>query len=159
MILEIADALSSEGDSFPFAVSSDGLEGEKEFQFSDSVSICGRYLYEQDLLTVVGHVSTSLAVNCSRCLRAMNYPVELDFTLEFAKNPEEEQYLLDGSKIFLDKPVADEISLSLPYRFLCKEDCKGLCPVCGNDRNQRECGCEKLPREDGPFAQLKGLFD
>lgn len=159
MILDITKALDSEGKQFPFVLTSDGLEGESEFICSSPITVSGSYSCEQKLLTVAGHVSTSLAVNCSRCLRAMNYPVELDFTAVFQKEPEEEAYLLSGSTVLLDKAVADEISLSIPYHFLCREDCKGLCPVCGADRNEVECECDKQIREDSPFAQLKGLFD
>lgn len=162
MKLDITSALNSEGEHFSFAVSSDSLEGESGFEFSRPLEINGSYVYEHKLLTVAGHVSTSLAVNCSRCLRAMEYPVELDFTAVFAKQPEEkeeQQYSLDGSSVLLDKPVADEISLSLPYQYLCKADCKGLCPVCGADRNEVECGCDTEIKKDNPFAQLKGLFD
>lgn len=159
MILDITKALDSQGKQFPFVLTSESLEGESEMICSSPIMVSGSYSYEQKLLTVAGHVSTSLAVNCSRCLRAMNYPVEFDFTAVFKKEADEETYPFSGSAVSLDKAVADEISLFLPYHFLCQEDCKGLCPVCGADRNEVECGCDKQIREDSPFAQLKGLFD
>ena len=71
MKLDITSALNSEGEHFSFALSSDSLEGESGFEFSGPLEINGSYVYEHKLLTVAGHVSTSLAVNCSRCLRAM----------------------------------------------------------------------------------------
>ncbi len=159
MRLCIAKALNSGGREFPFALSSDVLEQEPELQFSKPLMVNGSYRYEQEKLTVAGHVSTSLAVNCSRCLRAMEYPVDFCFTAVFAKDPQEEQYPLEDSEVLLDRLIADEISLSLPYQFLCRADCKGLCSVCGADRNEVECGCDKKIQVDNPFAQLKGLFD
>ena len=43
----------------------------------------------------------------------------------------------------LDEVVISDIILHYPQKFLCSEDCKGLCPVCGKNRNEGDCGCEK----------------
>ena len=41
----------------------------------------------------------------------------------------------------IGKPVLDALLLEMPMRFLCKPDCKGLCPVCGRNRNIESCTC------------------
>ena len=43
----------------------------------------------------------------------------------------------------LDEVVISDIILHYPQKSLCSEDCKGLCPVCGKNRNEGDCGCEK----------------
>ena len=75
--------------------------------------------------------------------------------------PEEgEAYTCTSHALSLDKMVLDLIAMNLPVRFLCREDCKGLCPVCGADRNVQSCSCvQEKPKDANPFDKLKGLFD
>ena len=54
--------------------------------------------------------------------------------------------------------VREDIILSLPYRFLCREDCKGLCPVCGKNLNTGSCGC-RSGKVDPRLEILKKLID
>jgi uncharacterized protein len=60
----------------------------------------------------------------------------------------------DGRQIDLGAIVREQILLDLPMDGLCREDCKGLCSVCGKDLNQGECGCERKP-VDPRWAALK----
>jgi uncharacterized protein len=62
----------------------------------------------------------------------------------------------DGKTIDLDPIVREQVLLALPVSVLCKEDCKGLCPECGQDLNERECG-HKPANPLNPFAKLKDL--
>ena len=52
--------------------------------------------------------------------------------------------------------VQQTLALTEEIRFLCKPDCKGLCPMCGQDLNTAQCGCK--PECLSPFAKLKGKF-
>jgi uncharacterized protein len=61
----------------------------------------------------------------------------------------------DGEKIDLEPLFREQFVLAIPYAPLCKEDCKGLCPQCGIDRNTASCTCE--PPIDPRLAALKGL--
>jgi len=61
----------------------------------------------------------------------------------------------DGEKIDLEPLFREQFVLSVPYAPLCREDCKGLCPQCGIDRNTATCSCEKPI--DPRLAPLKGL--
>jgi uncharacterized protein len=49
--------------------------------------------------------------------------------------------VFDGSAIDVDEIVKEQILLAVPTRMLCREDCKGICPECGADRNTGECNC------------------
>jgi uncharacterized protein len=60
----------------------------------------------------------------------------------------------DGEELQLDRVVEEHLLLSLPMRPLCDEDCKGLCPSCGGNRNRGECGCPEDSQE-APFDCLK----
>ena len=61
-----------------------------------------------------------------------------------------------GPEVELGPFVREVLALGLPVQPLCKEDCRGLCPRCGNDRNREACGCEEL-KPESPFAALQVL--
>ena len=56
----------------------------------------------------------------------------------------------------LDSMIADMIELSKPFHPLCNDNCKGLCPKCGQDLNCKVCGC-KIGTSNNPFEKLKTL--
>ena len=63
-----------------------------------------------------------------------------------------------GTEIILDTFFTELISLALPLQPLCGEECRGLCPSCGADRNRIDCGCEE-EKPPSPFAVLASLRD
>ena len=70
----------------------------------------------------------------------------------------------DDDTIDLAEPIFAAILMETPYVVLCREDCKGLCPHCGANLNEGDCGCaeqmESVEAATGPFAALAGLnFD
>ena len=130
--------------------------------------------------TLVGEVG----VECSRC--GSRYPHALReafrLALESARgrvpaDPESAEALartglclgdeieagwFRGSEIELDAYFAELIALGLPVQPECREDCRGLCPVCGVDKNVEECDCEAMTKGDereSPFAVLATLRD
>ncbi|MEG1706531.1 MAG: DUF177 domain-containing protein, partial [Clostridia bacterium] len=68
---------------------------------------------------------------------------------------EEECYLLEGTKLNIQKAVEDEIVLALPISILCQENCKGLCPKCGINLNKSTCSCDTA--KGNAFSVLKNI--
>lgn len=67
--------------------------------------------------------------------------------------------LVDESfKLDLDELLRSDILLELPYKYLCREDCKGLCPSCGKNLNEGPCSCN-LHQVDPRLEVLKKLID
>lgn len=62
----------------------------------------------------------------------------------------------DGPEIDLTQYLQEVVALGLPVQPLCREDCRGLCPHCGVDRNTETCDCRDAS-SDSPFAVLRGL--
>ncbi|MBX3283256.1 MAG: DUF177 domain-containing protein [Acidobacteria bacterium] len=101
---------------------------------------------------ISGHFSTKVKVECSRCL----IPVERSIVGEFDDLFEEEEKTVeqefevkaemldtsfaDGS-VDLAELLREQIVLDLPEQVFCREDCRGLCPKCGQDRNLIDCNC------------------
>jgi len=118
---------------------------------------------------VNGHVDTRAQVECDRCLKPIELPVNTDFELEYITGSEYESSALaelteaemsvavfDGDALDVDEIVKEQILLGVPTRMLCREDCKGFCPKCGADRNTGECNCE-TKEIDPRWAALKNL--
>ncbi len=62
----------------------------------------------------------------------------------------------EGKGIELEQIIAEQILLLLPMQMVCKEACKGICPACGENRNQTECKCQSAPASDR-WSALKDL--
>jgi uncharacterized protein len=121
-------------------------------------------------LLVRGTLTTDVRVQCSRCLADLDISVTADvaelFTdparaSEFGPGVEpadvvEEGYEIADGRIDLDTLVRDALVPAVPYQPLCDAACRGLCPVCGANRNEVDCDCAE-PAGDARWAALEGL--
>src|SRR5215213_461091 len=118
---------------------------------------------------VNGHIETRAQVECDRCLQRVELPVSADFSLQYITGSEYESSqaaeltedalsvsVFDGEAIDVDEIVKEQILLAVPTRMLCRDDCKGICPECGMDRNTGECSCV-TDNIDPRWAALKNL--
>jgi len=120
---------------------------------------------------VSGHLTARVQVECDRCLKPIEFPVDSKFKLEYVTAGDYEshedaelsvdeldQTVFDGEAIDLDELVREEVLLAVPDHRLCKTDCKGICPVCGSDKNAADCTCE-TSEVDPRWAGLKKLVN
>ena len=98
-------------------------------------------------ILVRGSVSGEREVQCARCLKTARQP----FSEEFLETYSNKLEIIDIMYL-----VRQTLALTEEIRFLCKPDCKGLCPQCGQDLNVAPCDCK--PENLSPFAELKGKF-
>lgn len=85
---------------------------------------------------------------CSRCLTALEADFDLGLREVFEEDPvEEETYPLTHDEIDLEQPLRDLIVPELPMVPLCRDDCLGLCPTCGANRNDDPCHCGSESRD------------
>ena len=103
------------------------------------VKVCGElFLTGENSATADGEVSFTVSGDCTRCLA----PTEKVFNSEFSETfGNEDGYPVVNGKIDLKKAVDDVIIINTPVTFLCKDDCKGLCPDCGANLNDGVCKC------------------
>jgi len=117
------------------------------------------------------HYSAGFEILCARCLDPVKVPLEGDFDLIFrpeaadadpgerAITPDETEIgYYQESGLLLEDVVREQVLLSLPPRTLCREDCKGLCPRCGQNLNQAKCSCDQAPA-DPRWNALAGLAE
>lgn len=99
-------------------------------------------------LSVAGIVRAPWAGTCRRCLEPAGGLLELPVREHFTEGGDgEETYPLHDGEADLEPMVRDAVLLELPLAPLCRPDCRGLCPVCGANRNLEACTCEP-PRDD-----------
>ncbi len=98
-------------------------------------------------ILVQGRVQGTREVQCARCLTLAKQPFAEEFTETYSHKTE----IIDIMYL-----VRQTLALCGEIRFLCKPDCKGLCPMCGQNLNEAACTCE--PENLSPFAALKGKF-
>lgn len=105
-----------------------------------------------------GDFDTKISVECSRCVKWFNMDVSSGFNgIYFHDNTNSAQskknevheiredeidtYTYNGEEIDILPHIRDQIILSIPMKPLCKDDCKGLCQICGGNKNKKDCGC------------------
>ena len=106
-----------------------------------------------------------VAIPCDRCLDDVKREIVLDCAkhvdvgLSDAELTEEldESNFIDGYHLDVDKLLSNEILSGWPEKVLCKEDCKGLCPVCGQNLNTKSCDCEDTGL-DPRMSVVRDLF-
>ena len=138
---------------------------EEEFDsvkpFVSPVKVSGKVSNHAGIVEIDADASFVLDICCDRCAKPLKYPysVKVQHTLVTSLNDEnnDELLLVNELRFNLDELVTDDIFLDLPYKFLCKEDCKGLCPTCGHDLNEGPCNCKKAidPRLEALAALLE----
>jgi uncharacterized protein len=147
----------------------DQVPADEDFRVVAPVELAFDIFKDKDQFRLAGGVKTTLELPCGRCLEPFMLPVDASFDLRYQPHTEntgegerevEEDDLTtafyENDEIDLGHLMHEQFYLALPMKPLCREDCRGLCPVCGANLNAGACGCN--PQwEDPRFAALKEL--
>lgn len=163
MILDLEPIFNNEGMvrefDYELDLSSQELSGAKPF--ASPVRVSGSVGNYTGIVEMRAKADFVLELCCDRCAKPISVVQKVDIfhTLVTHLNDEanDELLLVNELRFDLDPLVTEDIFLSLPSKFLCKEDCKGVCPKCGKDLNTDSCSCEK--EIDPRLAALKQLLD
>ena len=149
--------------------------GDDDYRITGPVALQMVVHKDQDRFRLVGTVKAELELVCSRCLDPFALPVDREFDLRYlpagAAEPEpddeDDEIAVEDDDVAvtfyrdehidLDELLREQFYLALPMKPLCKEDCQGICPQCGTNRNTAPCDCN--PHwEDDRMAGLKTLL-
>ena len=161
-LLDVSAALKNPGQAYAFDVQPELEEMEvlsDPVRFEDVVAV-GEFFGTGERVSVRGQVTATVTSRCAKCLEPVTIPLHAEMDALFARqiDPEDpDLYLFEGSKADLTDAVRDALLLELPYRFLCSEDCKGLCSQCGVNLNLGTCTCQEGLNVDNPFSALKAI--
>jgi len=171
MILPVED-ITEEPQSCDFSDPVEDLnrrleQGPHDFRFLRPIEVHLEHHRADDNLFFAGHLRTLAEGECARCTERFPLPVEQDFSFVLRPaDPEEERHELspddlsvttyEGDEVDLAPLVEEQTLVGLPTRALCSEDCRGLCPGCGVNRNLDSCRC-KADEGDPRLAALRSL--
>jgi len=169
MRIELENLEGGRGD-FAHVYQPDELDPvDERIRLTEPATVKGKVRLSGNEVFVNGHIDTRAQVECDRCLQQIELPVSADFALEYITGSDYESSNLaeltedamavsvfDGETIDVDEIVKEQIVLAVPTRVLCREDCKGICPQCGIDKNTGECQCV-TDDIDPRWAALKNL--
>ncbi|MEE1393645.1 MAG: DUF177 domain-containing protein [Negativibacillus sp.] len=149
MQLDLKKLFDAEEQILPFALELDLSDVEQwgDHPFQTPVTIKGEAQNRAGIVMVRYDADYVLSSSCARCLEPVEQNKHQEFFHTVVRKLNQEQdddYIVcEDGVLDLDSLAQDDILLELPIRMLCSEDCKGLCPMCGCNLNQQECGCKQ----------------
>lgn len=164
MIIQFSDLISSKKRKKEINVTYElaplSFDGD-QIEAIEAINLVGDLISIGDVLTLKASIKTKLKLNCSRCLEAFIYPIDIDIEERFTNNKElqenEEIIFVDSDTLDITKIVENVIISTLPIKRLCTDGCKGLCYQCGKNLNEGSCQCETND-VDLRLAKLQELF-
>ncbi|MGN1180499.1 MAG: YceD family protein [Suilimivivens sp.] len=169
MLINLTDVFTSEGKVKKLSVSYDQESYSymgSDFPVSDKSDIAITLTnIGTGCVLVEGNLELTLTIPCDRCLQSVMVPLSVAFThqvlspeKEDAVSEEEDQNFVSGYELDTEALINNEILINMPVKVLCREDCKGICPVCGHNLNEGECGCDRFV-PDPRMAAIKDIFN
>ena len=165
MLLELKKLFQGEESRLPFEYEMDlsKVTVNTVFPFVSPVIIKGEVRQGNACAYLTAGVEYNFIMPCDRCNREIRQKIRRSFQhtlVPFLEGEDDEEvYILaDKDPFDLDALLRDDILLDLPTKFLCTDDCKGLCPTCGKDLNDGPCQCVKHSL-DPRLEVLKKLID
>lgn len=138
----------------------DSLIADRLAKYNGATKVCGKYVLTDGDVIVYGECNTKVDFECDNCLKKVERNIKYKLSASFSLTEKEGfNYTYSGNQVDIDEAVAEEFCLALPTKVLCRTDCKGICPVCGINLNDKQCGCvTEQEEEKNPFATLKEVF-
>lgn len=116
------------------------------YTFTEPLNVTGRVYNNGQSLTLDVAVSGRIITECARCLSPIEVDVFFDVHELLSQRENEDEVsediiLFDGHEIELDDIVADNFLMNVYGKYLCRDDCRGLCANCGKNLNEGDCSC------------------
>lgn len=154
MIIDLI-TLGNSPREFEFSLSPEEIELESDLaKLKNAVNVKGTLTKHIAQTDIEGEIKTKLEFECTRCLQTIEQDLKIPFSAAFVlkenftqakeaelKAEDLDVSIIEGNEIDLSEVVREQLLLNLPEQVFCKEDCKGLCPKCGANRNLINCNC------------------
>jgi len=136
-----------------------------EFEHKEPVDLTITNLGNRRVM-IEGSTNISLTLFCSRCLKELKYPMDIEFHKEIDFNLSEEErvegldetnYII-GYNLDVDILIYEEILIGFPMKLVCGEECKGLCKNCGTNLNEKTCDCDNF-NYDPRMSVIRDIFN
>ena len=151
MILQLREIFQIEGMHLPvsYEITPEELSEVRGYTFAAPVAVSGEFYNRAGIVTLKYTVSCTLDVVCDRCLTELKRDYSYDFSHTVVPSLQSEGDIYDTylvaqhDSIDMNETAISDLLLMLPTKMLCREDCKGLCDICGCNLNERTRNCRK----------------
>ena len=172
MRINLYDILSVVGKELTLEVQPKEIKGsfqgeELDISFESPFSVILKHV-QKDTISVELHAKAFVTRSCGRCLGKVecDYPIDIQRVVNVAKKEaytdNEGEYdeisYIEDCNLDVDMLVLDELFTLLPMNVLCKQDCKGICKVCGINLNKSTCNCDQTV-PDPRMAVFSDIFN
>ncbi len=161
--MNLHELLLNPGSRLPFRceLSTDRLDFPAVLSYTAAPVGEGFIVNNAGALTLRGTLSAAMRCVCDRCAaefdREVSYPLDIPLASELQDEENPDYFLLEGDELDLEELLETVFILNMDTRFLCRDDCKGLCSRCGKNLNEGPCDCRT--ESDPRLAVLEQLLD
>ena len=146
MTINVSKAFDYPGEyTYEETIPLEELQGLKGVTFTEAVPLKMLVSNKVGVVMMEYTAHSSIRVQCARCLKELELKEEHHFEHVLVRENDtgnDDFITAPGGVLDMSETALTDILLEMPLKFLCREDCKGLCPVCGADLNEGGCGCE-----------------
>ena len=149
MLIELKNVFENEGNTLPLVCSIDlsDVRQRGESLFLAPVSVKGEFANKLGVVTFNARAQFTYRAPCDRCAevteRVFDIPVSHTLVCELNDEDNDDFLVVENMKLDVDELLRTDVLLSLPTKYLCRDDCKGLCSKCGANLNEGKCSCAK----------------
>ncbi|HCR44310.1 MAG TPA: nucleic acid-binding protein [Ruminococcaceae bacterium] len=165
MLLDLKDLFAEKTESRPFDYSIDlsGISMNGVYPFVSPVRVKGEAKSLDGSALLSAFVSFDFSIPCDRCARQVDRHYGFKFShvaVPYLENKDDAGELIEAVNgvLNLDDLIREDILLELPTKFLCRADCRGLCPRCGKNLNDGPCDCEDITKDRAAAGTLGKLI-
>lgn len=161
--MNLHELLLNPGSRLPFRceLSTDRLDFPAVLSYTAAPVGEGFIVNNAGALTLRGTLSAAMRCVCDRCAaefdREVSYPLDVPLASELQDEENPDYFLLEDDELDLEELLETVFILNMDTRFLCRDDCKGLCSRCGKNLNEGPCDCRT--ESDPRLAVLEQLLD
>jgi uncharacterized protein len=168
----LVDLLNVSDEPIPFdlRINPDEIDLDTEgVRIIDRVNAVGEISRNAAKTAVRGSIKAPIEIECTRCLMPVRRDLDIAFQIDFVgremlpggkethlESTDLDTDMIEGDQLDLTEIVREQMLLNLPETVLCREECKGICPTCGQDLNEVSCQCDE-DEIDPRWAALRDL--
>ena len=164
MNINIAERNNELSREVPFSFTTTAAKlslNEADYDLLGDINVSGKAVYTGNSWRVSGVIELVKAFVCDRCLKdcqeAQRQEFSEDYVREETAAQDEEANVFSGDVLDIQTMIKDTIVAAQSISNICQPDCKGLCPVCGANLNDGDCGCDRFV-PDPRMAALQQLL-
>ncbi len=163
MIIELESIFNTDGSSYEFdyelSLSHISVAGVNPLKAP--VKVKGMVKNNTGIVTLGASVELVYSAQCDRCAevaeKTFNYEFSHNLIASLSNEDNDDFLVVSDMRLDLDELIEEDVNLELPTKFLCDDECKGICTMCGKNLNKAKCDCKKPidPRLEGLLQFLE----